>query len=225
MVRAIVGWACISSILAIPAAAQGTRTKATPQEYQASADLRTLTLAAEDLGHSIISDAGAYFARDYVVVDLAVFPKGKQQLTLSARQFTLRVNGNKGVIGADSSGAVAASIKYEDWSQRGRLTGGASMGDAGVALGQPRGQPRFPGDPNSRAPVPPKVDTNDPNASKPQEVPLEEALLRASLPEGTGLTGPLSGLIYFPYKGKLSKLKSIELIYSGPYGEATIRLR
>ena len=47
-----------------------------------------------------------------------------------------------------------------------------------------------------------------------------EAVVEAALPEGPTL-GPTKGLLYFPYRGKLKGLKTLELLW----GERVIRLQ
>jgi hypothetical protein len=95
-----------------------------------------------------------------------------------------------------------------------------------VILGGPQPTERFPGDPNgrSRMPRPPSVDTSNPNVPQQEEVPIGEAVQRSSLPEGTNLVAPFSGFLYFPFKGKLKKLKSVELLYHGDYGDTALPL-
>jgi len=47
---------------------------------------------------------------------------------------------------------------------------------------------------------------------------------KASLPEGDRPL-PEAGLLFFPYHGQGDKIKSVELIYSGPAGKATLTLQ
>jgi hypothetical protein len=223
MARLFILLAALSTILP----AQGTKPKASPAEYPAHSDLKGVTIAAENLGHSIMSDYGACFARDYLVIEVAVFSaQKKRQLSFSAGNFSLRLNGKTTPLLAQAPGLVAGSIKYDDWSQRPQLVGSAGVGDTGVTVGGPRQTGRFPGDPNgtSRVPAPPSVNTSDPNVPPRQDMPVDEAVRRMSLPEGTNLVAPLSGFLYFPFKGKLNKLKSVELLYQGDYGEADLLL-
>jgi hypothetical protein len=222
MARLLAFLAAFSAVLP----AQGTKPRSTPAEYPAHADLKGITIAAENLGHSITSDYGAFFAREFLVIEVAVFSAEKRPLSFSTGNFNLRINGSKVPLLAQSAGLVAGTIKYEDWTQHTRVTGSAGDGDAGVILGGPRPTERFPGDPNgrSRAPKPPSVDTSNPNVPQREDLPIGEAVQRSSLPEGTNLAAPFSGFVYFPFKGKLSKVKSLELLYNGDYGEAALRL-
>ena len=85
--------------------------------------------------------------------------------------------------------------------------------------------PRFPGDPTgqSRAPKSPRVDTDDPNVPQRETLSVDEVVQRSALPEEPH-SSPVSGFLYFPFTGKLKKIKSLEILYDGPYGEATLRV-
>jgi hypothetical protein len=52
---------------------------------------------------------------------------------------------------------------------------------------------------------------------------MEQKVLKASLPEGDRVL-PEAGLIYFEHSGKVEKISSIELIYSGAAGKATLTI-
>ena len=53
---------------------------------------------------------------------------------------------------------------------------------------------------------------------------MEQKVQKATLPEGDRAL-PVAGLIYFPYGGKTKGMKSLELIYDGPAGKATLMLQ
>ena len=46
---------------------------------------------------------------------------------------------------------------------------------------------------------------------------------RIALPEGEQLL-PVSGLIFFPFRGKTKSIKLAELLYEGPAGKAALKL-
>ncbi|MCL5745164.1 MAG: hypothetical protein M1541_14775, partial [Acidobacteria bacterium] len=64
----------------------------------------------------------------------------------------------------------------------------------------------------------------------PVKIPIElqramaKLVQKATLPEGDRVL-PQAGLLYFPYRGKTQRIHSIELIYAGPAGKATIPLQ
>lgn len=87
---------------------------------------------------------------------------------------------------------------------------------------------RFPGDPRpgrTRLPAPSKAPPPDYGAGVDREEPLraDEAVAESALREGEA-SGPFSGYLYFPFKGKTKSIRSLELLYQGPAGSATLRL-
>jgi len=114
---------------------------------------------------------------------------------------------------------VAASLKYPDWERRPNLEAEAGVGNAGVIVGRPQTAERFPGDPRpaqQRLPRPPQAPPpeNRSGLEKPEPVKADELALSAALPEGSA-RGPVSGYLYFAWKGKPGSIKSLELIYQG----------
>lgn len=208
---------------------QGTTPREKPSDYPVQVISGAVTIAAEDMGHSIPAPRGMLFAGDYLVIEVAVYSDSKEPLTLASGHFKLRLNGKKkSLLFPQSPGMVAASIKYPDWEQQRTFTVGAGMGNAGVILGQPPATERFPGDrrpAESRLPQPPRApDQDSTGIDKHPEPTTDEIVQRAALAEGP-VKLPVAGLVYFPFKGKLSKLKSVELIYEGPTPAAVLRLR
>jgi len=47
---------------------------------------------------------------------------------------------------------------------------------------------------------------------------------KAAFPEGDR-TVPVAGLLFFQYSGKAKSIRSVELIYNGPAGKATLELQ
>jgi hypothetical protein len=197
-----------------------------PSDYPVRGQLGTFIVAAENLGPSVPSPSGSIFAQNHIAIEVAIFAQGAQKrIELAHANFALRINGKKTVLRPDTPGAVAASIKYPDWEQRGRVVGTAGIGDAGVILGRPPAVGRFPGDQRprdrqGRVPNPvPKVD--NPVERSAEDTPVEEIVMRAALPEGE-IVAPYAGCLFFPFKGKMKSIKKLELIYEGPAGELSL---
>jgi len=148
---------------------------------------------------------------------------------LVADHFHLRLNGKKHVLFAQTPQMVAAGLKYDDWEQRPTLVAGGGMGNGGILIGRPQQVERFPGDTREaqrrvpggipRAPEPENRSGQERVVVKPEEI-----VVRAALPEGD-IRAHAKGYLYFAFKGKPSSLKKVELLYSGPAGEALLRLR
>jgi hypothetical protein len=168
---------------------------------------------AEFCGHSIPHNGTTYFTDRHLVIEVEILPDKGSPLRLASGDFQLRVNGRKELLPSESPGMVAAGLKYSDWNTPTQLQAQAGP----VILGAPRQEPRFPGD--NRTGVPNRV----PQTETIEKAPVKtdaEAVIDAALPEGPTL-GPTKGLVYFPYRGKMKSIKSVEILW----GERTLKLR
>lgn len=186
-------------------------------------------IGAEYMVHSVIHSGETVFVRDYLAIEVALFPAKGQRLDISQGQFALRMNGKKTAMLAQTAGMVAASVKYEDWEQHKQLEATAGVGDASVILGRPRTSARFPGDPTQtrdRLPQPPKAPAPEDRSGvgKQEKLSAEEIITRAALPEGE-TEKPARGYLYFAYKGNTSKIKKLELSYAGSAGTVVLPLK
>jgi hypothetical protein len=203
-VKARIAAASAALLLAIHAQ-DAPRSKAS--DYPAHIAIPGMEIGAEYLVHSIPNEKGDYFAKEYLVVEVAIFPTGKDRLKTSSGRFTLRIN-KKSTLIAQSAGIVAAALKYSDWEQRPQMT--ASAGP--LVYGAPQGG-RFPGDPTTPRPLPtPVPNQTDSNIEKQSDLPIDEAISRAALPEGI-IAEHVKGCLFFRFEGKLKSIKSLDLIY------------
>jgi hypothetical protein len=179
------------------------------------------TLAAEYLVHSLPTPYGSLFTENYLVVETALFSQPRTLLKLSAAHFALRIDGKKTPLLPQNPAWVAATLVNPHWSSAPRITGGAGIGNAGVIFGQPRVE-RFPGDPTTpRQPLPAPVPTR---VEKDPPPPVEDQIRMVAFPESEREL-PASGLLFFAFKGKAEKIKSVELLYDGPAGKAALKLQ
>jgi hypothetical protein len=197
-------------------------------DYPAHAMDGRTGVAAEYLVHSIPAGMQTFIASDYLVVEVAVFPVPGEPIEISTSTFTLRLNGKKEAISPEGPGFVAASVKYPEWEQRKNVEVQGGIGDTGVVLGRPPVVGRFPGDPTpqqSRLPrgptAPPPDDRN--GIEKEDPARAEDVIAQKALPEGRA-EKPLSGYLYFRYRGKTKSIKSLELVYAGKSGPVTLKL-
>ena len=207
---------------------QGTVTREKPADYPVRAELPKMQLAAEYLVHSMPTPKGVIFVQDYLVMEVAAYPKGKPSLlTWTSGEFTLKINGRGHAMYSQSPGMVAASLKYPDWQQRPTATVEAGVGDGSVSIGRPPAVGRFPGDPtgSQRIPRPRAPEPESPTGeTAPPEMPIGETCQRLALPDGA-IAGPVSGYLFFPYSGKIKAIRSLELLYEGSDGtKATLSL-
>ena len=205
------------------AAQYGTTPKASEQDYPVRAKLEKLSIGAEYLVHSFSSGRQMFIAKDYLVVEVALFPAKGENLLVNASHFSLRVNGRKQALSPQAPEIVANALRYPDPNTGHGLQPTAQLGP--IVLGQPRPTERFPGDPNGQTGrLPPGAPTDDPSgADKEPPVKAEELAVQAALPEGEH-HGPTSGFLYFPYRGNIHRIRSLELVFAGPAGSATLPL-
>ena len=179
-------------------------------------------MGAEYLVHSVPVPHGMYFAKDYLVVEIAIFPSKLGRIPVSREQFMLLING-KAQLRTQPPGMVASSIRipeYEGPTPHPEVAVGAGGGN--VILGQPAPVGRFPGDPTGTHRPGPEV-PGDPNVEPAAPVSIDETVGRAALPEAT-VTDPVKGCLFFRYEGKLKSIHSLDLLYDGGEGAEKARL-
>jgi hypothetical protein len=205
------------------AAQYGTTPKASAQDYPVRAKLEKLAIGAEYLVHSFSSGREMFIAKDYLVVEVALFPAKGENVPVNASHFSLRVNGRKQALSPQAPEIVANALKYLDPNTSTGLQPTAQLGP--VVLGQPRPVERFPGDPNAQTGrLPPRAPEESPSGQdKEPPVKAEELVVQAALPDGEH-HGPTSGFLYFPYRGKVSRIRSLELVFASPAGSTTLPL-
>ncbi|MGA2711704.1 MAG: hypothetical protein ABSG41_01255 [Bryobacteraceae bacterium] len=178
--------------------------RATPADYQAQAKVGMVTIAAEFAAHSLPTPEGPLTTEDYVVVETCLFGPPGAKLTLSPGDFSLRVNGKKTPIPSQPYGLVLKSLKDPYWvpPEDPEAKGSKTM------IGQSAEK-----DPS----VLPHV------VHMPIELQraMEKKAQRASMPEGERPL-PTAGLLFFEHRGKVN---SVELVYTGPAGKATLPLQ
>ncbi len=189
-----------------------TEPRAKASEYPVHGTVGDLELGAEYFLHSIPSARGMLFAQDYLVVEVAIFGPSKLPFSTGPGRFHLRVNNGKMLLATDSATFVIASMKHEDWNgERPHFEVGAGMGDTGVTIGRPTSGGRLPDSSDSR----------NRKTAGPQF--FEEWLPQAELIDIQKKL-PVSGMLFFPYTGKVKAIKKLELLYEGPEGSAALLL-
>jgi hypothetical protein len=210
------------------ALAQGTTPKPKPEAYDVHAQARRLGLGAEYMVRSFGAGEQMFIAEDYLVVEVALFPPKGENVDVDPAKFTLRFNGKKAVLGAQPPSMVAASLNHPEWryqqgNQQGRgATADLGVGGVNIGLGHPGQTSPFPGAPQSRLPAPPRApDAGGPGGLDPKEpVKPEEVLIQTALPAGLH-KGPVSGFLFFAWRGKTSSIKTLELLWN----DAVLKLR
>jgi hypothetical protein len=183
--------------------------RAAASDYPAQTKAGPVTLAAEFKGHFVPAPEGTLTTEDYVVVEVALFGEPGAKTRLSVGDFSLRINGKKNVLLSQPYGMVAASLKDPEWEPP---TPPASKNKSSFSGGGGGG-----GGQNDPPPPPPH-----PSVEVQRSWVARAA--KASLAEGDRPL-PQAGLIFFPYRGQSKGINSIELVYKGAAGQATLALQ
>ncbi len=190
---------------------QGLPPRAAPTDYQAHAQVGAVTIAADFVGHFVPTATGTPLTtEDYITVECGIFAEPGAKLRISPLQFALRVNGKKGAQESVPYGLVVKNVKDPDYEPP-ELKDKEKPSKGGISTGGGGG-----GDQSNLPPV----------IHIPIEIQrkLADRVLRASLAEGERAL-PQAGLLYFAYHGAAKGIHSVELIYEGPAGKATLALQ
>jgi hypothetical protein len=190
-----------------PSEAKGIPPRAAPSDYLTHAQAGAVTIAAEFTGHAVPTAEGPLSTEDYVGVEVAFFGPAGARTTLSSEDFSLRVNGKKTPVPSVPYGMVFASLKDPEWEPPASETTKKSKTSVG---GGGQGESNEP-------PPPVKIPVEVRRA-------MSQRVQKAALPGGDRAL-PQAGLIFFQYRGKTTGIHSLELVYSGPAGKATLALQ
>jgi hypothetical protein len=202
------------------AQAQNSETKGLPPrnaatDYQAQAKAGSVTIAAEFAGHGVPTTQGTFSTEDYVVVETGLFGPPDARATVSADDFSLRINGKKMPVPSQPYALILKSLKDPDWVPPDAEEGKSKSKGSGITTGGGGGgQGGGAGDP---PPLPPKMPLELQRA-------MAQKVQKSVLPEGDRAL-PVAGLLFFSYRGKTDSIRSMELIYTGPAGKATLTLQ
>ena len=181
------------------------RTSAT--EYEAQAEAGALTIGAEFAGHGIPSPQGPLALDNYVAIEVGLFGAPGARTTVSATDFSLRINGKKAEP-SQAYGRVLEFVKDPEWA------------------------PPVPVEEKSKTSVNADQQQNTDDLSKPRtpvKVPVPvlrewaQRVQKSVLPEGDRPL-PQAGMIFFQYGGKVKSIFRLELLYAGPAGKAVLML-
>lgn len=187
-------------------APQGLPPRTAPSDYPAQAKLGAITLAAEFAGHGIPTSVGPLSTDSYIVVEVAFFGPAGSRLPISFNDFSLRISGKKNATPSEPWERVGTSAKDPEWTPPEK----PEKGGAGGLLTGGGG-----GNDTSKEPPRPPAELRRAWAQRVKE---------AALANGDRLL-PQDGLVYFSYGGSLKNIRSLELVYDGAAGKATLKLQ
>jgi hypothetical protein len=183
--------------------ALGMPPRTAASEYQAQVKAGSVTIAAEFMGHAVPTPQATFSSEEYVVVETGVFGPPEARIKLAIEDFSLRINGKKAPLSSQPYELVFKSLKDPDWEPPAKEKSKTSFGTGG--------------DKGDSAPAP---------VHMPIELRrvMEQRVQKASLPGGERAL-PQAGLIFFQFRGKTENIRSLELLYDGPAGKATLTLQ
>jgi hypothetical protein len=189
----------------VPVRAVGLPPRASPADYQYRAQAGAVTVVAEFMGHGVpTEEGGPYSTENYVVVEAGLFGAPGAKIQLSYRDFSLRINGKKQAEPSQPYVTVFPNLKDPDWEPPASALGGTTSigGAGGTQSDSPKVFPKMPIELRHL---------------------MEQRVLKASLSEGERSL-PQAGLLFFEWRGETKNIRSMELIYNGPAGKATLAL-
>jgi len=195
--------------------AQGTNPKAAVEDYPVHTEAHGVPIGAEYMVHSFGNGEQMYIVENYLVVEVAFYYQKAAEATVDISKFALHINGKRPALTPQAPTTVAANMAHPEWqSQQSRVNAEAGVGP--VILGAPQQRQPFPGAPQPRVPAPPRAPDADPpgGIQRQQPVKPEELLIQTAMPTEPR-RGPISGFLYFPYRGKTSSIKSLVLEWDG----------
>jgi hypothetical protein len=193
-----------------PSEAKGLPPRAAPADYQIQAKAGDVTIAAEFKGHAVPAEEATFTSEDFVVVEVALYGPPDAKTRLSNDDFSLRINGKKTALPSQPYELAFKSLKDPEWappvpaeSKSSKTSFGTGGGGGGAGDNSPPPVVHMPMD-LQRA--------------------MQQKVQKAALLEGDRAL-PQAGLIFFQYRGKVEGIHSIELIYAGAAGKATLALQ
>jgi hypothetical protein len=201
-----------------PLCGQGTETKAKVEDYDVHGQAKNVAIGAEYMVHSYSRGDKMFVAKDYLVVDVAIFPPKGTEFETAHADFSLRLNGKKELLDSVAPTVVVADMQHPEYKlprDGPRVETDGRLGPFGGSIGGPpvNANP-FPGSqkPGSPPYPPPEIPRDDPGGVKIEPVDPYEVLLKTALVEGSH-HAPTSGFVYFFFRGKSASIKSVELVY------------
>ncbi len=176
-------------------------------DFLAHGKLPGIEIGARYLPNGLPSDAAVRAGKDFLVVDVGIFPETRGGISVSKSQFTLSVDG-KTMLAARSPVAN---------SSNGPAVAAREPHDGSVELGGPP----ITGHPGGKEleSMPRRPISLDPQPDAGQSTARAG---KVALPEGP-TNKPVSGYLFFRFEGNPKAIRSLDLVYDGG-GRAKTRI-
>jgi hypothetical protein len=180
--------------------------RASAADYLSHVKVGKITIAAEFTGHSVPTLSGTPLTtEEFIVVEVALFGPAGERLHITTGDFSLRPNRRKTPLVSEQYASVFSSLKDPEMEEpKAKTKSKTNIGGGG-------------GEADEAPPTPAKIPI-------PVQRAMAQRVQKVALPEGERPL-PQAGLLFFEYRGKGSGIRSVELIYKGPAGEATLDLQ
>lgn len=192
--------------------AKGIPPRANQGEYLSRGQVGNIAIGAEFDRHSVPTPEATLSTEDFVAVEVGLFGPPGTRLTISATDFSLRINRKKTPLPVEQFAAVFKNLRDPEYDPPELKAAKEEKSGNGLNAGG-GGQQSDMGATPPIVHIPPAM-----------ERAMGEHVQNAALPEGDREL-PVAGLIFFRYGGTDKSVHSVELLYSGPAGKATIALQ
>jgi hypothetical protein len=205
---------------------QGSDPKRSAEDYEVHAQAKDAAIGAEFTVHSFSRGEAMFVVQDFLVLEVAIFPPKGATLEIHNTDFVLRINGRKQLLEAAAPTLVVADRQHPEWRQPDpTVQASAGINNTGVTIGGPPvNRNPFPGSQTpgtgTRTYPPVEIPRDNPSGVQKEPVDAAELLLQTALVEGPHHSAT-SGFLYFPFRGKVSSIKTLELLYRD--GELKLR--
>lgn len=191
-----------------PRATKGIPARSSATEYMGHGKVGALTIGADFDSHDIPTLESTLTAEDFVTVEVGIFGAPGAHATISATDFSIRINGKKSPTPSEGFAALSRNLRDPSWAppeqkDKPKSRGGINTGGDQDGLG------------STPAPVhiPPEM-----------ERAMRQQVGAAALPEGDRVL-PVAGLLFFKYSGQAKGIHEVELVYEGSAGKGSIKLQ
>jgi hypothetical protein len=184
---------------------KGIPARASANDYIGHGKIGALTIGGDFDNHDIPTLESTLTAEDFVTVEVGFLGAPGARATISAADFSIRINGKKSPIPSEGFAALSRNLRDPSWippeqKEKQKSRGGINTG----------------GEQDNTPPVihiPPEMERS-----------MRQQVGEAALPEGDRAL-PVAGLLFFKYSGQAKGIHEVELVYEGPAGKGSIKLQ
>lgn len=217
----------IVAACAFTAMAEGTQTKQNASQYYARADLHDgASIGADFLGKYMRIQGTTIYSDEYVFVEVALFAPPGHHVQVKDGEFKLKINGTE--LPVQPAGAVTSTQGFLEMVPRPELLLDGNAADGTLEIGGRKSKAAHSDDrqqADGSAPPANQGTGGDGQQAEAEPTKNASAAVNAAVLHAGEYSVPVSGYLCFSFEGKLKKIKHAELVYSGPLGSATLKLK